>query len=155
MPAGGPYTLSASSGGDAQEIHDVLVGDVFLCTGQSNMQVSVHYAANATAEIAAAKDDQVRELAVDRVPSAGGAEDLHLAGGVESGIAADRGRFLRQLFLFRARIAQACESADRAGDGRPGAARGCAAGSASRPCARSGFFIDDTDMLALRQTRSC
>jgi sialate O-acetylesterase len=69
MPAGGPYTLKAASGADAQEIHDVLVGDVFLCTGQSNMQVSVHYAANATAEIAAAKDSQVRELAVDRVPS--------------------------------------------------------------------------------------
>ena len=69
MPAGGPYALQATSGGDAQEIHDVLVGDVFLCTGQSNMQVSVRYAANATAEIAAATDDQVRELAVDRVPS--------------------------------------------------------------------------------------
>ena len=47
----------------------MLVGDVFLCTGQSNMQVNVRYAANSTAEIAAAKDDQVRELAVDRVPS--------------------------------------------------------------------------------------
>src|SRR6202789_4548789 len=58
LPAGGPYTLSAKSGADSQEIQDVLVGDVFLCTGQSNMQVSVHYAANATAEIAAAKDDQ-------------------------------------------------------------------------------------------------
>src|ERR1700722_16802931 len=42
LPAGGPYTLSAKSGADNQEIQDVLVGDVFLCTGQSNMQVSVH-----------------------------------------------------------------------------------------------------------------
>src|SRR5580704_7754294 len=26
MPAGGPYTLRVTSGGDVQEIHDVLVG---------------------------------------------------------------------------------------------------------------------------------
>jgi sialate O-acetylesterase len=69
MSAGGPYVLHAASGGDSQDVHDVLVGDVFLCTGQSNMQVSVHGAANAAAEIAAATDTEVRELAVDRVPS--------------------------------------------------------------------------------------
>lgn len=70
MPAGGPYTLRATSGSDRQEIHDVLVGDVFLCTGQSNMQLSVRAAGKAAMEIAAATDDQVRELAVDRIPSA-------------------------------------------------------------------------------------
>ena len=69
MPAGGPYVLHAASGGESQDVRDVLVGDVFLCTGQSNMQVSVRGAANAAAEIAVATDDQVRELAVDRVPS--------------------------------------------------------------------------------------
>lgn len=69
MPAGGPYTLHVTSGGESQEARDVLVGDVFLCTGQSNMQMSVKGAANATAEIAAATDESVRELAVDRVPS--------------------------------------------------------------------------------------
>ena len=47
MPAGGPYTLHVSSGGDSQDVQDVLLGDVFLCTGQSNMQVSVRGAANA------------------------------------------------------------------------------------------------------------
>ncbi len=69
MAAGGPYTLQASSGGQSQTVHDVLLGDVFLCTGQSNMQLSVRRAANAEAEIAAATDSEVRELAVDRVPS--------------------------------------------------------------------------------------
>jgi sialate O-acetylesterase len=69
MTAGGPYILHAVSGAESQDARDVLVGDVFLCTGQSNMQLSVRGAANATAEIAAATDDQVRELAVDRVPS--------------------------------------------------------------------------------------
>ena len=69
MPAGGPYILHVTSGGDSQDVRDVLVGDVFLCTGQSNMQLSVRGAANATFEIAAATDGDVRELAVDRVPS--------------------------------------------------------------------------------------
>ncbi len=70
MPAGGPYVLHAASGGESQDVQDVLVGDVFLCTGQSNMQFSVRGAANANFEIAAASDGAVRELAVDRVPSA-------------------------------------------------------------------------------------
>ena len=70
MAAGGPYMLEASSGGQSQTVSDVLVGDVFLCTGQSNMQLSVRRAANGDFEIAAATDSQVRELAVDRVPSA-------------------------------------------------------------------------------------
>ena len=54
MPAGGPYTLQVSSAGQSQQASDILVGDVFLCTGQSNMQLSVRFAANATFEIAAA-----------------------------------------------------------------------------------------------------
>lgn len=35
--AGGPYTLRVND----IEVHDVLVGDVFLCTGQSNMELPV------------------------------------------------------------------------------------------------------------------
>ena len=69
MPAGGPYNLQVSGGGQNQQVSDILIGDVFLCTGQSNMQLSVRRAANAEAEIAAATDSQVRELAVDRVAS--------------------------------------------------------------------------------------
>ncbi len=38
--SGGPYTLEARSGTTTQSVQDVLVGDVFLCTGQSNMQRS-------------------------------------------------------------------------------------------------------------------
>jgi sialate O-acetylesterase len=69
LAEGGPYTLRASGGGESQQINDVLIGDVFLCTGQSNMQLSVRRAANAEAEIAAATDSQVRELAIDRIAS--------------------------------------------------------------------------------------
>ena len=37
MQAGGPYTLRVGQ----QEIKDVMVGDVFLCSGQSNMELQV------------------------------------------------------------------------------------------------------------------
>lgn len=42
MPEGGPYTLELhDAGGLAQTISDVLTGDVWLCSGQSNMEVRV------------------------------------------------------------------------------------------------------------------
>ena len=37
MPAGGPYVLHVSGGGNSVEIKDVLIGEVWLCSGQSNM----------------------------------------------------------------------------------------------------------------------
>jgi sialate O-acetylesterase len=40
--AGGPYVLTArGSSGAQQSANDVLVGDVFLCSGQSNMELPV------------------------------------------------------------------------------------------------------------------
>jgi len=53
--AGGPYTISvSSSAGTTATLEDILFGDVFVCSGQSNMQMTVHSAFNATLEIAAA-----------------------------------------------------------------------------------------------------
>jgi sialate O-acetylesterase len=45
-PAGGPYTLAlGQTGGASRSIVDVLVGDVWLCSGQSNMAWPVSLAA--------------------------------------------------------------------------------------------------------------
>lgn len=41
LPAGGPHVLSASDGRDTAQANDVLVGDVWLCSGQSNMQMTL------------------------------------------------------------------------------------------------------------------
>ncbi len=42
LPAGGPYTLTITgddmAGNDTVQINDVLVGEVWLCSGQSNME---------------------------------------------------------------------------------------------------------------------
>ena len=40
MTAGGPYTLSVSDAQTRLSLSDILVGDVFLCSGQSNMEFS-------------------------------------------------------------------------------------------------------------------
>ena len=65
MPAGGPHRLVVrTTGGLAQVIEDVLVGDVWLCSGQSNMVLQVHRALDSRAEIAGATDARIRMLTV-------------------------------------------------------------------------------------------
>ena len=43
MPAGGPYEIIISAGEDSKTINDVFIGDVWVFSGQSNMQVSFQY----------------------------------------------------------------------------------------------------------------
>jgi len=49
--AGGPYTLSVT-GPQSASFTNVMMGDVFLCSGQSNMEFTVSGVFNASAEIA-------------------------------------------------------------------------------------------------------
>lgn len=37
IPAGGPHTLTVSGGGAGTTLQDIMIGDVYLCGGQSNM----------------------------------------------------------------------------------------------------------------------
>lgn len=60
LPAGGPHTLTVTSGETERSFTDVLVGEVWLASGQSNMEWPVHAAQNAEQEIAAAQDDPLR-----------------------------------------------------------------------------------------------
>lgn len=64
MPAGGPYVLTARSGDRTDRAADVMVGDVFLCSGQSNMVVPVARALNSPGEIASSGDDHIRLMTV-------------------------------------------------------------------------------------------
>lgn len=60
-PAGGPYTMSIND----KVLEDILVGDVFLCSGQSNMELPVSRCLNAVAaEIKEYANPQVRYLGV-------------------------------------------------------------------------------------------
>src|SRR5690606_30287528 len=62
--AGGPHVLEVSAGGRSQQVRDVLIGDVWLCSGQSNMELQVWRALDARAEIAGADNDRIRMLTV-------------------------------------------------------------------------------------------
>lgn len=64
MSAGGPYTLTARAGNAAQTVNDVLVGDVWLCSGQSNMVLEVRRTLDSRAEIANSANDTLRMLTV-------------------------------------------------------------------------------------------
>ena len=63
LPAGGPYTMTVT-GPRTVTVRDVLLGDVWLCSGQSNMQMSVGGSMNAKAEIAAATHPRIRFFSV-------------------------------------------------------------------------------------------
>lgn len=62
--AGGPYTLEAAAGPRHESVRDVLVGDVWLCAGQSNMELPVWRSLNAASEIAAATIPRIRLFTV-------------------------------------------------------------------------------------------
>jgi sialate O-acetylesterase len=61
--AGGPYTLKIK-GAQTVELHNVLVGDVWLCGGQSNMQVGLGSARNGEEEVKAANYPEIRFFSV-------------------------------------------------------------------------------------------
>jgi sialate O-acetylesterase len=63
MKAGGPYTLSVS-GSNTVKFDDVLLGEVWLCSGQSNMEMGIGAAQNGKEEIAAANYPEIRLLMV-------------------------------------------------------------------------------------------
>lgn len=68
MQAGGPYELTVSSeGGEAITISDILIGDVWVCSGQSNMEWPVARSANAEQEIASANYQSIRLFMVRKV----------------------------------------------------------------------------------------
>ena len=68
MAAGGPYTLRIK-GSNTLELTNVLFGEVWVCSGQSNMQWSVNASKDNEAEIAAAMYPKIRLFHIPRVPS--------------------------------------------------------------------------------------
>jgi len=64
LSAGGPYELAVRQGTNRITLRDVLVGDVWVASGQSNMEFHVDQATHAQAEIASAGDTRLREFTV-------------------------------------------------------------------------------------------
>jgi sialate O-acetylesterase len=56
MKAEGPFEMNIISGKQSIHINNILIGDVWICSGQSNMEFMVKDSDNATEEIAIATD---------------------------------------------------------------------------------------------------
>ncbi|MEL6110700.1 MAG: sialate O-acetylesterase [Planctomycetota bacterium] len=67
MEAGGPHELAIKSGDETQTFKDVLVGEVWICSGQSNMQWSVAQSNDPDLESLAANYPNLRHITVPRV----------------------------------------------------------------------------------------
>ena len=64
MPAGGPHELFVSAENKVT-IKDVLVGEVWICSGQSNMQWSVRQSWNQDLATASAKYPNIRLMTIN------------------------------------------------------------------------------------------
>ena len=64
--AGGPYDMSVRSGHASLLVRDVQLGDVWLCSGQSNMELPVWRALDAGSEIASATEPDIRLFTVPK-----------------------------------------------------------------------------------------
>ena len=64
LQAGGPHVLTVTSASGQAVANDVLIGDVWLCSGQSNMEYPVRRALNGEGEAQGGADSQLRLLKV-------------------------------------------------------------------------------------------
>jgi sialate O-acetylesterase len=62
MTAGGPYTVEVEGKHEKNKVtfSDVLIGEVWICSGQSNMEFSLRFCNNAQSEIANANYNEIR-----------------------------------------------------------------------------------------------
>jgi sialate O-acetylesterase len=68
IPAGGPHKLTIA-GKNAIELSNVLAGEVWICSGQSNMEMGIKMAKNGAAEVAAANHPTIRLFMVEKKTS--------------------------------------------------------------------------------------
>ncbi len=66
QPAGGPHVLVVRAGSEQRRIADVLVGEVWLASGQSNMEWPVATSLHADEDIAGADDPLLRHFKVPK-----------------------------------------------------------------------------------------
>ncbi|HMB91798.1 MAG TPA: sialate O-acetylesterase [Rhodothermales bacterium] len=79
MDAGGPHEMTIQHADTTVQVHDILIGDVWVASGQSNMEWVVAEANDAEAEIAAANHPAIRHFKVPQSWSE--TPEVTLAGG--------------------------------------------------------------------------
>ena len=76
LETGGPHELTIKAGDETRTLKNILVGEVWICSGQSNMEMGVGVAKDAKSEIAAANFPKIRLFTVEKHNSAGPARRL-------------------------------------------------------------------------------
>ena len=81
--AGGPYTITVTCGADVQTLKNVLTGEVWICSGQSNMEMPMRgwpprdTIAQSARDIQAAALPQIRLFNVARATAPAPEHDVH------------------------------------------------------------------------------
>lgn len=66
LPAGGPYAVTVKTNKEILTLNDVLVGEVWICSGQSNMEFMMRSINNADEEIRTANNGNIRSFDVQK-----------------------------------------------------------------------------------------
>ncbi|WP_040005302.1 sialate O-acetylesterase [Fibrisoma limi] len=107
MPAGGPFTMEITGGNSQLTVNDVLLGDVWLCSGQSNMvhQMNIHDVTYAK-EIAEANFPQIRQFWVPTLTNLRGPQPDFPQGQWKAAIGEDVRPFSAVAYFFARKIHQ-------------------------------------------------
>jgi hypothetical protein len=116
-PAGGPFTIKIT-GHETVELHNVLVGDVWLCGGQSNMGLPLQFARNGAEDVKTANYPEIRFFSVEGHP-------VYRRRKLEGCLSGDRGQALGGRVLLRSQSPERDSCSHRHG-------RGCAGRNARR-----------------------
>jgi sialate O-acetylesterase len=76
MPAGGPYTLAVAADGKSASLNDIMIGDVYLCSGQSNMEFAVRASTNAFAAMNGPTNNNLRFLNIPKASEFAPQDDI-------------------------------------------------------------------------------
>ncbi len=113
MAAGGPFVLTASSAKGSASASDMLIGDVWLCAGQSNMEYALAPTVGSGGAIASSKDDQLRLVTIPKTSAPVPARDFGTPAIWGGRLAGDHARLLGGLLLYGPGPARDAKSADR------------------------------------------
>ena len=69
LTAGGPHVMTITQGDDKLELKNILVGEVWLCGGQSNMQWTLANSDGGSEAIANSANDKLRLITIPREPA--------------------------------------------------------------------------------------
>ena len=75
MSAGGPYIMTIESGSDLITLSDVYIGDVWIASGQSNMEMTLSQTDGSSAIISSANNQTIRQF---KIPKSLGTEPTEI-----------------------------------------------------------------------------